>query len=189
MRAYFAIAAVVFLTGCASLSEEECLSGDWGGIGQRDGASGQAAEAQFARHVKACEKAGVTPARAAWQAGYTRGLLSYCTPSKGLDEGLAGRSYRNVCPAGAEPAFLRGFNIGTEDHKARQEVTRLEREIARLKARNTEIAGKLGEEEVKALRLELTNNQSELLRLQLELGFARAEAARTRRAVAEFRAD
>lgn len=182
------IAMALVLSGCASLSEEECLSGDWGGIGLRDGAAGLVAEAQFARHVKACEKAGVTPQRAAWQQGYAQGLQRYCTPAKGLDEGLAGRSYRNVCPDASETAFLRGYRVGERDHAARQEVRRIETEIARLQSRNVQITGLLATQDNPALRLELRNNQSEILRLQLELGFARAEAARTRRAVAEFRA-
>jgi len=182
------IALVLVLSGCASLSEEECLSGDWGGIGLRDGASGQVAEGQFARHVKACEKAGVAPDRASWQAGYARGLQSYCTPTKGLDEGLAGRSYRNVCPAGSEAGFLRGYRIGKSDHDAHQEVRRIESEISQVQSRIAQITGQLATQDNPALQLELRNNQSEILRLQLDLGFARALAARTRRAVAEFRA-
>lgn len=188
MKHFVAIAGLALLAGCASLSEEECLSGDWAGIGQRDGAAGRVAETQFARHVKACEAAGVTPQRSAWQAGYAQGLQSYCTPSSGLDAGLAGRSYRNVCPATSESGFLRGFEIGTADHKARAEVSGIQRKIARLQARNREIIGVIGDDGETDLRLELSNNRSEILRLQLELGFARAEAARTRRAVAAFRA-
>ena len=186
MRAVFAVACLALLTACASLSEEECLSGDWGGIGQRDGASGRVAETQFARHVKACKKVGVTPARTDWQTGYARGLQSYCTPSKGLDEGLAGRRYRNVCPAATQAGFLRGFRIGTDDYQARQEVRRLQSEIDSLRARNTQIRAVLADADDAALRTELRRNRSALLRLHLDLGFARADAARTRRAVRNF---
>ncbi|WP_296642352.1 DUF2799 domain-containing protein [Roseinatronobacter sp.] len=188
MRCLAAIAAFLVLTGCASLTQEECLTGDWGGIGQRDGAAGRVADTQFARHVKACADAGITPDRAAWQRGYARGLQNYCTPLSGLNEGVEGRRYRNVCPAATESAFLRGFQIGLDDHKAREDVRRVQLEIARLRARNNEILSLLATDDDPALRSELQSNQSELLRLQLELGFARAEAARARRAVAEFRA-
>jgi hypothetical protein len=188
MKYLATLGVVLLLAGCATLSEEECLTGDWTGIGQRDGAAGQVADAQFARHVKACEKAGITPQRAAWQQGYAQGLQSYCTPAKGLDEGLAGRSYRNVCPAGSEAAFLRGYRVGEADYDAREEVRRVEGEISRLEARNAQLRATLATQGDPVLRQELRANESELLRLQLELGFARAEASRTRRAVAEFRA-
>lgn len=188
MKYLATLGAMLLLAGCTTLSEEECLSGDWRGIGTRDGAAGQVADVQFARHVKACEKAGITPQRAAWQQGYAQGLQSYCTPAKGLDEGLSGRSYRNVCPAGSEAAFLRGYSIGEADHAAREEVRRVEGEISRLEARNAQIRAALATQGDPALRQELRSNEAVLLRLQLELGFARAEASRTRRAVAEFRA-
>lgn len=187
-RAIAVLATLAVVTGCASLSEEQCLSGDWAGIGQSDGAAGLVAEAQFARHVKACADAGITPDRAAWQSGYARGLQSYCTPQKGLDEGLAGRRYRNLCPPASEPGFLRGYRIGADDHAARQEVRKLESDIARLTSRNSQIMAALPAGNDATLRTELRNNRAEILRLQLELGFARAEAARSRRAVSEFRA-
>lgn len=186
MRRVCVMACLVLLTGCASLSESECLTGDWVGIGQRDGAAGQVADAQFARHVDACRKAGVSPARADWQVGYARGLQTYCTPSSGLKVGLKGGRYRNVCPAGSEPGFLRGLEVGLADHAARAEVARLQNDIARLQARNSEIITRLAVADDPSLRLELSNNRSEILQLRLEAGFARADAARTRRAVAEF---
>ncbi|MCC1481973.1 DUF2799 domain-containing protein [Roseibaca sp. Y0-43] len=188
MKYWAVLGVALLLSGCATLSEEECLSGDWRGIGLRDGTAGQVADAQFARHVKACEKAGITPQRAAWQQGYTEGLRSYCTPAKGLEEGRAGRSYSNVCPVGSEAGFLRGYRVGEADYDARQEVRRVESEMSRLEARNAQIRAALAVKGDPSLRQELRSNESELLRLQLELGFARAEAARTRRAVAEFRA-
>lgn len=188
MRCIAAIAVLFLLIGCASLSQEECLTGDWGGIGQRDGAAGRVADTQFSRHLKACADAGITPDRAAWQVGYARGLQSYCIPLNGLNEGLEGRRHRKVCPSAAEAAFLRGFRIGMDDYNAREDVRRVQSEIARMRARNGEILSLLATDDDPALRSELQRNQSEVLRLQLELGFARAEAARTRRAVAEFRA-
>lgn len=183
-----ALGAIAFVTGCASLSEEQCISGDWGGIGHRDGSAGVVAETQFARHVKSCTESDIMPNRAAWQAGYARGLQGYCTPINGLDEGLAGRRYRDVCPPASEPGFLRGYRIGAEDRKARQKVRNLQDEIARLVSRNAQIGVALSSGNDAGLRRELRSNRAEILRLRLDLGFARAEAARRRRAVSNFRA-
>lgn len=188
MRGVLAAMCLILLGGCASLTEEECRAGDWASIGQSDGAEGRAADAQFARHVKACEKVAVTPDKASWQDGYARGLQTYCTPLTGLREGLAGRRYRDVCQAAVEAAFLQGFDLGTADNKARAKVEDLRREISALQASNRRLTGLLSKDADTPLRLELSNNQTEILRLQLELGFAQAEAARSARAVAAFRA-
>lgn len=188
IRFLTALATLALITGCASLSEEQCLSGDWDGIGHRDGSAGVVAETQFARHVKACSDLRISPNRAAWQAGYARGLQGYCTPRNGLDEGLQGGRYNDVCPAASEPGFLHGFRIGADDKKARQKVRRLQDDIARLDSRNAQILAALSSGNDAGLRSELRRNRAEILRLRLDLGFARAEAARSRRAVSDFRA-
>jgi hypothetical protein len=188
MRGVLAALCLMVLGACASLTQEECRAGDWASIGQTDGAEGRVADTQFARHVKACEKAGVTPDQARWQDGYARGLQTYCTPDTGLREGLAGRRYRDVCPAAAEARFLQGYDLGLADHDARARVEALRREISDLQASNRRILATLSEDTDTPLRWEMLNNQAEILRLQLELGFAQAEVARSARAVAAFRA-
>ncbi len=122
---------IAALAGCASLSESECRSGDWGGIGYRDGAAG------FQRtildsHDKACAKSGVKPNANAWYAGYERGNAAYCTPQRGLDEGINGASYRGVCPAPLEAAFLERYNVGRQVFQARQTLANIASDIARI---------------------------------------------------------
>lgn len=122
---------VALCAGCASLSESECRSGDWGGLGYRDGAAG------FQRtildsHDKACAKAGVKPDANAWYAGYERGNAAYCTPQRGLDEGINGVSYRDLCPSHLEPAFLERYNAGRQVFQARQTLAAIDHDIANL---------------------------------------------------------
>lgn len=81
--------SALFLTGCASLSKDACLEGDWQGIGMRDEVAGRVAESRFVSHLIACNRVEVVPDRQVWQQGYARGLESYCTPSSGLREGQA----------------------------------------------------------------------------------------------------
>lgn len=69
--------AALVLAGCASLSEDACLKGDWHGIGMRDGAAGHVAVSRFDSHLRACSRVGVVPDRPAWHQGYARGLESY----------------------------------------------------------------------------------------------------------------
>ena len=183
MRALpLALAVLIMLAGCASVSREECLAGDWVSIGQRDGAAGRVGSAQFERHVTACAKVDVTPDRAAWAQGYEAGLQRYCTPLSGLREGEAGSSYRNVCPAGTEAGFLRGHDLGLAAYRQRQRISEIEREISALTRRNAMLAS--DEENRAAWRA----NRSEILSLRLDLGLARAELSRIEREIRAFRA-
>ncbi len=180
MRA--ALLAVVVLAGCASVSREECLQGDWQMIGQRDGATGRVAEAQFERHVTACARVDVTPDRAAWMQGYQAGLQSYCTPLNGVREGEAGRLYRDTCPESRETGFLRGYELGFAAYRQRQRISEIEREIRDLNQRSAGLAAQDG------ARREWQANQSQLLSARLDLMQARAELARIEREIRTFRA-
>ncbi|MFN4056819.1 MAG: DUF2799 domain-containing protein [Roseinatronobacter sp.] len=132
MRALLALMGVLVLASCASVSREECLAGDWVSIGQRDGASGQDGPAQFSRHIRACEKVAVVPDQSAWARGYQQGLVRYCTPAVGLEEGLAGRSYRGVCPVATQARFLEGLNIGRAVYDQRQVISEIDSELGSL---------------------------------------------------------
>ena len=125
---------LLFLTSCASLTKEECLSSDWQVIGQRDGEQGYDPQHQFHRHIKACEKVNVTPDHTSWDQGYRRGLVSYCTPIKGLRVGQQGKTYANVCPAQSERDFLRGYQIGSKENSVKGNISSLENQSSTLES-------------------------------------------------------
>lgn len=125
-------AGLLFLTSCASLTKEECLSSDWQVIGQRDGEQGYDPQRQFRRHIKACEKVNVIPNHELWDQGYRQGLINYCTPIKGLRVGQQGKTYANVCPAQSERDFLRGYQIGSKENSVRAQINSLENQSSTL---------------------------------------------------------
>ena len=177
------------LAGCASLSEDACLEGDWHGIGMRDGAAGHVAESRFNAHLRACSEVEVAPDRRIWQQGYARGLESYCTPRSGLREGQAGRSYRNVCPAATEAGFLSGHELGRAEHDRRTRVRDLAREIDHKTRRSATLRAALAASEADSeLREELRENEVEITRLRLDLGLARLELAAIEGELRAFRA-
>ena len=100
--------------GCATLSKEECLQGDWRGIGYRDGAHGYDLT-RIEQHQKACVDFHVTPDINAYQAGHDEGLLVYCTPQNGFDLGERVEEYNgNICPSYLESAFLEQYKQGLQ---------------------------------------------------------------------------
>jgi hypothetical protein len=113
------------LSGCTTLSREECESGDWNKIGLQDGRDGRTDD-RYLLHAKACSLERSDATRSAYTAGREKGLAIYCTDVRGYREGALGQRYLGVCPKALEPDFLKGFELG--------------RRIYQLEARQSDIA-------------------------------------------------
>ncbi len=103
---------LLLVSGCASLKKGECLEGDWGGIGFRDGAAGYDSASRLTRHSKACGKHGVTPDHELYNEGHAQGLETFCTTPEGYTYGRKGSEYRGICPVALEKDFLKGYVEG-----------------------------------------------------------------------------
>lgn len=132
MRGVLALGALTALAACASLSEDQCLAGDWRGIGFADGAHGRAPE-YVQRHQKACAKVGVAPDVQAWLSGRQAGLARYCTPAKAYDLGRSGRDIAPYCSReqllAMRPAHDRGrayYEIGQDIDAERRDMRALD---------------------------------------------------------------
>lgn len=128
------IVALLALGGCATVSKSECQTGDWYGIGVRDGANGHGEE-RFIENAKACGKHGIAADRERWLDGRMRGLERYCTTRNGLAVGENGSNYRGVCPIESEGDFLMGFELGRDLREARGRVSSFSAEIDDLRGR------------------------------------------------------
>lgn len=105
------------LSGCASISKEECANADWEAMGYRDGSKGRPA-AQFDKYQKSCVKHGFSVDFSRYMEGHSRGLEEvFCKPRNAYQLGLKGAGYNNVCPAGVESEFMSAYNYGRDIHK------------------------------------------------------------------------
>lgn len=123
-----ALAAIALLSGCASMSEQECLSADWHDRGMRDGHNGQPRHYVEA-HREACAKVGVVPDELAYRTGHAVGIRQYCTPENGGRVGRRGSTYRQACPAELEGAFLDRYRAGYRVYEAEQRVRSIDSDI------------------------------------------------------------
>lgn len=96
---------VMALSGCATLNLEQCLRGDWYGIGLADGRDGLPAPDRLDRHMQACARHGVRVDVRLYHQGHAQGLLDYCRIDNAFDTGLRGRRYRHVCPPEIDALF------------------------------------------------------------------------------------
>jgi hypothetical protein len=117
------------LASCASLSQAECVSGDWRVIGFNDGASGQPA-GRVGDHGEACARYGVAPDLELWRLGYDEGLIAYCTRPNGFRAGVQGATYHGVCAGPAADEFIVAYQDGRHVYDARQALNLAQNDLS-----------------------------------------------------------
>ncbi|MGN6063347.1 MULTISPECIES: DUF2799 domain-containing protein [Brevundimonas] len=125
IAAVVAVSGLALLSGCATMNEDQCLVGDWGGQGWRDGAAGRQVS-RLDEHAKACAKYGVAPNMSAYLASREDGLRTYCTWENGFRQGREGNSYGGVCAPAEERDFLPAYEDGRRIHAVEQAVASAE---------------------------------------------------------------
>ena len=125
------VAAAVLVSSCASMSEQECLTANWLDQGFRDGRNGEPLM-RIEDHRQACAKVGIRPDQKRYFQGRDQGILHYCTPDNGFQEGRLGRQYRNACPAHLEYRFLQAYEQGKQLYDVEQDIEKLNKEANQL---------------------------------------------------------
>ena len=116
-----AAVAIITLSGCASMSSEECANSDWRAVGYEDGSRGYTSD-NFGNRRKACAKHGVTADFQAYQDGRDQGLVEFCQPNRGFNVGESGSRYAGICPAHLEDGFQDGYQVGRQLYGLRANV-------------------------------------------------------------------
>lgn len=177
------LAGLTLLAGCATLSREQCLQGDWHGIGLADGQQGRTLD-RLDDHRRACRDTPAIVDEAAYQAGREVGLLSYCTPVSGYQVAANGRGYNSVCPVTSEPDFLAGYVLGEQVRRARGDfdsaVSRVDRLAGELESNQDELNSVIGQianagegTDIASLRSRLNELRRDSRRLRDDLRGAR----------------
>jgi uncharacterized small protein (DUF1192 family) len=144
------VLAIAALSGCASMSSEECANSDWVAIGYEDGSRGYTTD-KFGSRRKACAKHGITADFKAYQEGREEGLVEFCQPSRGYSLGVSGGGYYGVCDVAMEEEFLDAYRVGSQLHSLRSNVNNA----------NSRIYSK--EAELKRSREKIRDKQAELI--------------------------
>lgn len=129
IRIVLVLVALFAMQGCATMSQEECETGDWYAIGYEDGAQGRNAE-RIGKYRKSCAEHNITPDLGAYQDGRKEGLREFCQPQTGFAAGRRGYSYSGICPADLEPAFVAAYQEGRHLYSLRSQVNDTTRRLA-----------------------------------------------------------
>jgi uncharacterized protein DUF2799 len=120
-KLFLLVGVMLYLSGCATMNESECLNADWRLIGMEDGADGHL-PSYLGEHRSACAYYNVTPNLDAYMDGHRIGVKQYCTAQNGFNEGQRGDSYNGVCPGNLELAFLPAYEHGYEHYLLNKEI-------------------------------------------------------------------
>lgn len=170
----------LWMSGCATLSQEECQVADWYTIGFEDGSSGHATS-YIAHHRKSCAKHGITPNLESYTQGHARGLDNYCTASNVFTTASQGRDFPSVCPStrypGLDAAFTSGrlyytlsVELDTLSHQREDLINELN--TLRLKVKDNEdsiVADTTSREQRRLLIVENKNLGKEIVNLEADL--------------------
>lgn len=159
--------ALLAMSGCASMSGDECLTSDWHAIGYEDGSRGYDSS-RLGDHRKACAKHGVTPDLQAYKKGRRQGLREFCQPSRGFNLGAGGGRYNGVCPASHEPAFLDAYNSGYHLHNLRSNVNAATHQINARKGELEKLEDELKANEAALIAAETTTQDRILILAEIK---------------------
>lgn len=129
------------LVGCAAkptVSEFQCLAGDWQTIGYRDGAAGLP-NTRLLSHQEACGPHGVIPNRDVYLLGWNSGLATYCTPENGFRLGSSGKREHGLCDAEFGDAFSLAYADGRQLYAARAAVAQARQALHHAENRLTQV--------------------------------------------------
>jgi len=127
-RCTITLAALGAVTGCASMSQDECRMADWYSVGFEDGVRGHGAD-YIGQHREACAEHGIAPDFQAYQSGRTAGLTEFCQPANGFHIGAGGSKYTGVCPSELEQDFLPAYQDGRHLHLLQSQVNAIDSKI------------------------------------------------------------
>lgn len=163
------------LSGCATMSQDECRMADWYSVGFEDGVRGSSADL-IGKHREACAEHGIAPDFEQYQAGREAGLVKFCQPSKGYRLGAAGGSYNGVCNSELEESFLTAYRDGRHLHQLQSQVNSIDSAIRGKHARIEENKQLLTDKELLVIADETPKEERILLLKEIwELGKTQGE--------------
>lgn len=121
------MATLLMLSGCASMSVEQCQTANWHKLGELDGARGQAS--QLHRHYKACQKANIIPDQAAYSQGYQQGLNYYCVPKRVFEAALQGVGNYEYCALEQRDQLKPFYQTATQYYQAKKQTLNMQQRI------------------------------------------------------------
>ncbi|WJT10007.1 DUF2799 domain-containing protein [Vibrio harveyi] len=158
-RALIPLAVLTLLSGCASMSPDECKTADWYRVGYKDGQEGNNPSI-INSYAEDCGEAGVTPDREQWKEGFDKGTILYCSPDNGYTVGIEGKEYYGVC---SNKQFIENYQLGYQEYQRQQRIQEIDNEISIIDNQLDNNPDKDNAKRLKEKRKRLADERSNLL--------------------------
>lgn len=165
IMAFVAVAAAfVGLSGCETMSVEECTAADWGSLGYQDASSNGAD--RFAQRAQSCSEKGVAADAGAYRGGFENGMRAFCQPEHGFQFARGGGTFNGSCPGDLAADFSYAYSDGRRVHEAQSAVDEARSRASSAEGRQRSIEDYIRRHE-RALAAATTNEDK--TRLQTEI--------------------
>ena len=137
----------VLLSGCATMSEEQCRGANWAALGQSDAHDGDMPDFG-AKRVQSCAEKGVRGNLAEWQRGWEIGRREVCTPGNAVSWAQRGSDYTpGFCPPDMEGVFMSVYRPARERYQYEKRIRDLQTQIDDRSRRLEDIIRDMGRSE------------------------------------------
>ncbi len=173
LKAFALVAAIVgltALTGCETMSAEECAVADWAALGHADAA--QSGASRLDDRAESCAEKGIAADAAAYDSGFADGMYDFCQPANGFAFARRGGQFNGMCPGDLQEQFGYAYSDGQRVRDAEAALAEARGDVGRLMAERDEIDDNIGSREG-SLREATTDEErrrhrDEIARLQRE---------------------
>ena len=141
------VAPVFVLISCSSISESECMAGNWADIGYRDGLNGKQ-RTKITDYVKECAEYGASVDRQTYIESYEVGLSYYCTYEQGFERGKKGYGYNAVCTGPLAADFRAGYDEGYIEYELRRTYSKYQADIEQTEAELQDVKDRIADPEI-----------------------------------------
>lgn len=126
------LGSIVMLNGCAIMSKNDCLSANWGLIGQNDGYNCNGSFMQ--KRAQACIKHNTVLDITAYTNGYKKGLRNFCNPQTIFDYALQGKVNYQSCPMEIQNNLRPYYKVANNFYVANKNLKSIEDTIVSAKS-------------------------------------------------------
>jgi len=116
------------LSGCATMSPEECLQANWEEVGYNDAVEGYPVS-RSSEHREACASTGVQVDFELYRNGHALGLPYYCTRKTGFETADHGGDFATQCRRETFPDYVMGYREGLDVFALKTEMREIEIQI------------------------------------------------------------